>query len=246
LHVMNPAERRHLYAHPLTAYLLLGEFSELPKLIANAVLEHHERMDGSGYPRGLKGEKISRYGQILAVTVLAAKAFDVGNPRVQWSKLDTIFKLNSKKFGRGLIGHLNIFREDAADTTSKVSEQELLVERVTLIAKLFEDFNCYSDPQCRDPIFDYAQIRLIDLRMSMIEAGFDPHNPQVMIQTFIDDPESAAEYSPLLEETVWQFKSLLLEISRQWPEGIEKSKDEAAKPGHGWLNKMNTVLFKAD
>jgi len=30
-HVMNPAERHHLYAHPLTAYLLLCEFTELPK-----------------------------------------------------------------------------------------------------------------------------------------------------------------------------------------------------------------------
>jgi HD-GYP domain-containing protein (c-di-GMP phosphodiesterase class II) len=246
MYVMNSAERRHLYAHPLTAYLLLGEFPELPKRIANAVLEHHERMDGSGYPRGLKAEKISRYGQILAVTVLAAKAYDLDNPRVSWNKLDTIFKLNSKKFGRGLIGHLNIFREDAVDTISKVNEQDLLIERVTLIAKLFEDFNRYSDPLCVDPIFDFAQIRMVDLRMSMVEAGFDPHNPQVLIQTFIDDPESVAEYTPLLEETVWQFKSLLLEISRLWPEAIEKSKDEAEKPEHVWLSKMNLILLMAN
>jgi len=79
-HVMNSAERQHLYAHPLTAYLLLSEFSGLPRLIANAVLEHHERMDGSGYPRGLHGDNISRYGQILAVAELAAKAFDSDHP----------------------------------------------------------------------------------------------------------------------------------------------------------------------
>jgi HD-GYP domain-containing protein (c-di-GMP phosphodiesterase class II) len=246
LHVMNSAERRHLYAHPLTAYLLLGEFPELPKLVANAVLEHHERMDGSGYPRGLNGDKISRYGQILAVTVLAAKAYDADNPRVPWSKLDMIFKLNSKKFGRGLIGHLNVFRDDTEDTPSKVNEQDLLVERVTLIAKLFEDFNRNSDPLFRDPIFDFAQIRLVDLRMSMVEAGFDPHKPQVLIQTFIDYPEAIPEYVPLLDETVWQFKSLLLEISRQWPEVIEKSKDEAGKPEHVWLSNMTRLLLNAN
>ena len=79
-HVMSADERRHLYAHPLTAYLLLCEFPGLPRHIADAVLEHHERMDGSGYPRGLRGEKISRYGQILAVAELAAKVFDADHP----------------------------------------------------------------------------------------------------------------------------------------------------------------------
>jgi hypothetical protein len=31
------------------------------------IREHHERMDGSGYPRGLKGEQISIYGRMAAV-----------------------------------------------------------------------------------------------------------------------------------------------------------------------------------
>jgi len=36
------------------------------------ILEHHERFDGRGYPRGLKGSGISKEGRILAV----ADAFD--------------------------------------------------------------------------------------------------------------------------------------------------------------------------
>jgi PAS domain S-box-containing protein/putative nucleotidyltransferase with HDIG domain len=36
--------------------------------VADIVLQHHERMDGSGYPRGLKGEDISMPARILAVT----------------------------------------------------------------------------------------------------------------------------------------------------------------------------------
>jgi putative nucleotidyltransferase with HDIG domain len=35
--------------------------------VAEAVLQHHERLDGSGYPNGLKGPQISRQGRILAV-----------------------------------------------------------------------------------------------------------------------------------------------------------------------------------
>ena len=38
-----------------------------PWPIAQPVLEHHERLDGSGYPHGLKGDQISIEGRILAV-----------------------------------------------------------------------------------------------------------------------------------------------------------------------------------
>ena len=40
---------------------------EFPWPVAEAVREHHERLDGSGYPRGLKGEEIRLEARILAV-----------------------------------------------------------------------------------------------------------------------------------------------------------------------------------
>ena len=43
------------------------------KDIRECIMQHHERYDGSGYPNGLKGEKISLEGQIIAV----ADTYDV-------------------------------------------------------------------------------------------------------------------------------------------------------------------------
>jgi len=40
---------------------------DFPWPLARAILEHHERLDGSGYPRGLKGDEISLEARILAV-----------------------------------------------------------------------------------------------------------------------------------------------------------------------------------
>ena len=40
---------------------------EFPWPIADAVLQHHERLDGSGYPQGLKGEAISLMARVIAV-----------------------------------------------------------------------------------------------------------------------------------------------------------------------------------
>jgi HD-GYP domain-containing protein (c-di-GMP phosphodiesterase class II) len=39
----------------------------LPKTALNVVLHHHERWDGSGYPKGLKGEEIPLEARIFAV-----------------------------------------------------------------------------------------------------------------------------------------------------------------------------------
>jgi HD-GYP domain-containing protein (c-di-GMP phosphodiesterase class II) len=40
---------------------------EFPWPLANIVLQHHERLDGSGYPQGLKGEQILLGARIIAV-----------------------------------------------------------------------------------------------------------------------------------------------------------------------------------
>lgn len=52
--------------HPQAGYEILKEI-EFPWPVAEAVLQHHERLDGSGYPQGLKGDAIILEARILAV-----------------------------------------------------------------------------------------------------------------------------------------------------------------------------------
>ncbi|MFS6827543.1 HD-GYP domain-containing protein [Cyanobium sp. ATX 6F1] len=52
--------------HPLTGYAVLRNIP-LPLSMNLAVLQHHERLDGSGYPHGLKGQAICQAARILAV-----------------------------------------------------------------------------------------------------------------------------------------------------------------------------------
>jgi PAS domain S-box-containing protein/putative nucleotidyltransferase with HDIG domain len=53
-------------AHPQTGYNILKNI-EFPWPMAKIVLQHHERMDGSGYPSNLKGEEIILEARILGV-----------------------------------------------------------------------------------------------------------------------------------------------------------------------------------
>lgn len=53
-------------SHPKLGYEVLNEISLNPDL-ADGAYAHHERPDGTGYPRGLKGDEIPRVAQIIAV-----------------------------------------------------------------------------------------------------------------------------------------------------------------------------------
>ncbi len=59
-------ERRLIKTHSQAGYDILKDI-EFPWPIARIVLEHHERMDGSGYPNGLKGDQVLPESRILAV-----------------------------------------------------------------------------------------------------------------------------------------------------------------------------------
>lgn len=52
--------------HPLAAYNILRNV-DFPWPIADIILQHHERIDGSGYPKGLKGNELLIESKILAV-----------------------------------------------------------------------------------------------------------------------------------------------------------------------------------
>lgn len=65
---------QQLVVHPHVGFLLLRQLTGYPAAVATAVAEHHERLDGSGYPRALQGVQMSAHGRLLSVTEAALAA----------------------------------------------------------------------------------------------------------------------------------------------------------------------------
>jgi putative nucleotidyltransferase with HDIG domain len=63
---LTDGERTVVVRHPITAYNLLKPIAYLEKAL-DIPYCHHEKWDGSGYPRGLKGEEIPLAARIFAV-----------------------------------------------------------------------------------------------------------------------------------------------------------------------------------
>lgn len=63
---LSPAEFELIKEHPAKGYEILSNV-DFPWPVALVAMQHHERMDGSGYPQGIKGEQISVKARIVAI-----------------------------------------------------------------------------------------------------------------------------------------------------------------------------------
>jgi PAS domain S-box-containing protein/putative nucleotidyltransferase with HDIG domain len=63
---LSPIEIEMIKTHPQFGFDIVKTI-DFPRPIASAVLQHHERLDGSGYPMGLKGDELLMESRILMV-----------------------------------------------------------------------------------------------------------------------------------------------------------------------------------
>jgi HD-GYP domain-containing protein (c-di-GMP phosphodiesterase class II) len=64
---LTDSEYKKIKEHPLSGYQYLKSKFTIPALSYIAVLDHHERYDGTGYPNGKTGDHISVFGRIIAI-----------------------------------------------------------------------------------------------------------------------------------------------------------------------------------
>jgi len=64
---LSPEEWRAIQSHVIIGKLMLEKYSDIPVRVTTAVLEHHERCDGSGYPVNKNDTTLGVLGQIVGV-----------------------------------------------------------------------------------------------------------------------------------------------------------------------------------
>jgi putative two-component system response regulator len=128
---LTAAERVLMERHAATGHqLLVDSSSELLRLAATIAWTHHERYDGTGYPRGLSGEEIPLVGRIAAV----ADVFDaLTSHRVYRPAFPFEVALEMVKAERGrhfdpfvldaLLSSLDDFRRIRSEESAQPAEQ---------------------------------------------------------------------------------------------------------------------------
>jgi HD-GYP domain-containing protein (c-di-GMP phosphodiesterase class II) len=64
---LTPEEYEEVKKHTEFGFKMLKDEPNMPLIAAHCAFQHHERLDGSGYPRGLKGTEIHEYARWIAI-----------------------------------------------------------------------------------------------------------------------------------------------------------------------------------
>lgn len=196
-------ERRHIYAHPMVAYVILKDFPEYHPSISTTVLQHHECLDGSGYPAGVSD--ISIAAQILCMAEVAS---GIANRH----KLEIVLKLNKHKLNTDLIGYLiELFRSEQSQNNPGKGIAEI-DKKLAQLAKAFEEWDQIRKKG--NPLFTFADQRIFELRQALFDAGFNPLELERLTLGIEDDPESMHDVHTLVNESFWQIKNLEREMNR--------------------------------
>lgn len=115
---LTSTEFNEVKKHPIYSYQMVRETPLLREEMKIAIVQHHERLDGSGYPRGDKSEKITVYSQILAVADVYHAMTSERAYRAKESPFKVIEMLMQEEFGKfdikvvqalcNLVGRLSI------------------------------------------------------------------------------------------------------------------------------------------
>jgi PAS domain S-box-containing protein/putative nucleotidyltransferase with HDIG domain len=94
---LNPAEREMIKGHSETGYAILKEIP-FAWPVAEIVRQHHEKLDGSGYPLGLKADAILPEAKVLAVADIV-EAMASYRPYRQEIHMDVVLEQIQKEAG---------------------------------------------------------------------------------------------------------------------------------------------------
>jgi HD-GYP domain-containing protein (c-di-GMP phosphodiesterase class II) len=215
---LNDMEWRHIYAHPITSYLIAHAIPELDPAVSIAILQHQERQDGSGYPFGIRGTKIGTFARILSVADVCTSIISSSNGN---DRLSSLMRLNEKKYDPKLLALLN---KGFGHLTIEANTYNLVaLPQLKSVAQLLENWGKFraalSSGVSNNPPIDLEFLfeRMVNLRSMLLQIGFDPDSMQALVEIAASDPKVARELSDALSELNWQFKDLEREISR-WGE----------------------------
>ena len=127
---------QQLVVHPHVGHLLIAQLTDYPAEIARAIAEHHERMDGSGYPHCLRGEQLSMHGRLLAVT--ESTLATLAEPAAPLSRASVALRVVPGEYDLRFVGLITqVVRQQPTATAQRTTQE--LQERLAKLANVMHD-----------------------------------------------------------------------------------------------------------
>ena len=237
-HDITQDERRYIHVHPITGHVLVQGLSGFSNDATLAILQHHERLDGSGYPNALQGDSIAMPARVLAVADVAETAIR----RFDLLRVEMLFRLGQKRFDSNIVNALrdllHITTTDAQNmrparnATAQVEHMTALLETWITLRGIIRQEAAPAKPDTT--ALEFLFERMATMRSLILQAGFDPESMASMLVIAQDDPDMLAELRHMLDELEWLASDLANEIDRRSP--------QLSPPAQGALNGLLVQL----
>ncbi|MBH9551312.1 HD-GYP domain-containing protein [Inhella gelatinilytica] len=208
---------RPIATHPLVGHQVLLHLEGTGPEVAARVLEHHERLDGFGYPRGIAETAFALSSQILAAAEWLATLMEAG-PRALL-RASAAARLVPGEFHPALLGWVHQAAQCGPAPTVGHIDGAVSLERFEHVAR------CLQQARTMLPQATLQQQRasttlrtLIDLnlcRMRRLLAGFsssglDSLPPEMVLSTVLGASEADLHHDlvALLDEFAWRLREL--------------------------------------
>jgi hypothetical protein len=195
---------QQLVVHPHVGQLLVAQLTNYPGVVSRAIAEHHERLDGSGYPHALQGDKLSPMGRLLAVTEAALNA--VRGPFGQLLRASVALRAVPGEFDLNWVGKVSQAASAQAPASAVMEPEEIQARLAALggVLTAAESKVARLAVQTQTPAMksalDLSQFLLGRLRAGWNESGM--WNPCAMLNA------DAAEVEALEDELYFRLRGV--------------------------------------
>jgi len=243
--VLDRGQRQQLYTHALVSTGLLEKYPQYDSSVVRAIAEHHECLDGSGYPRHLRGAEISVLGQTLSLSAVVATVFATGQPAAE-VQLSVLLRMSAQRYDAALVKKVTAHLRPGLDggypqsllldgAVGFLDEIDALLQRWPL--KIASDA-AVSERRRGALASLHAQAAQILRAMagggvlSAQLSGIDPSTLDVAART---------ELSLVTREAAWQLRSLARLARRRWHAGADEAVPDELQQ---WLEAADGVFYR--
>ncbi|MES2091407.1 MAG: HD domain-containing phosphohydrolase, partial [Pseudomonadota bacterium] len=213
---------RHIAAHPVVAHRLLKDLPGPCRQASVLVLEHHERLDGFGYPYGRRGTDIGLGSQIVGLSEMLSGLLAFSS--TPFTQADVAVKLIPGEFSRAIIDLVSqVSRQcnEQAEPTAVAMPQDILLNAAKVARQLGRIEQLHMDLVVQldktSPAFKAMIVSARDRFERILRAwsstGLDAHSPEMLTQQeLLRDGDVGREVVMIQREIVWRLRELEREL----------------------------------
>lgn len=244
-HTLNAAQHRQLYAHPIISTMLIERHHQYPKEVVRAIREHHEYMDGSGYPKHLNAETISPLGKLLSLSKVVAAMFSPERDAPEL-RLSVLLRMNTHRYDNTLT--LQIIRVLQSQSDSQTARLDHLINPVELLLSINEVLVKWPAELLQHPDSSTTQrnnleqlgTQVFKIQRALAQVGAASNQLAYLGHEALDNG-LLNEMTLITREAGWQLRTVARQTRSRWPTTPGVAYPTLLKT---WLDNVDTVISK--